>query len=195
MCAPNWQLSFASTAQRCDLRTAYEDEKSKVPPGKQCLSPTGKGSLMITINLNTLILRPVGEVFDFIAAPENNAHWQYGSLESVKISDGDVKVGTLFSSFGHFMGRRIYSTFEVTEYEPDKTYGFRTLSGPVKLLTSYKFKAITGGTDILTSTQIHAGRFFKLADPLVAKVAMIQFRDNLAMLKELLESRDVLRVG
>ncbi len=82
---------------------------------------------MISIKVNTLILQPVREVFDFIVAPENNALWQFGSLESAQISDGGMQVGTLFSSFGHFMGRRIQSTFEVTEFESNKRYGFKTI--------------------------------------------------------------------
>ena len=75
---------------------------------------------MIFINISTLILRPVWEVFEFIATPENNSQWQYGSMESVQISDGNARLGTVFSSFGYFMGRRIQSTFEVTEFEANK---------------------------------------------------------------------------
>ena len=144
---------------------------------------------MISINVNTLILRPVWEVFEFIAVPENNSQWQYGSLESVQISEGGVRVGTLFSSFGHFMGRRIQSTFEVTEFESNKNYGFKTLSGPVQLKASYKLEAVDHGTNLAVSTQVSPGGFFKLVDPIVARVAKKQFKENLAKLKDLLEAR------
>ena len=144
---------------------------------------------MISINVNTLILRPVWEVFEFIAVPENNSQWQYGSLESVQISEGGVRVGTLFSSFGHFMGRRIQSTFEVTEFESNKNYGFKTLSGPVQLQASYKLEAVDHGTNLAVSTHVSPGGFFKLVDPIVARVAKKQFKENLAKLKDLLEAR------
>jgi len=144
---------------------------------------------MISININTLILRPVWEVFEFIAAPENNSQWQYGSMESVQISDGGMRIGTLFSSFGHFMGRRIQSTFEVTEFESNKNYGFKTLSGPVQLQASYKFETVDRGTNLVVSTQVSPGGFFKLIDPIVARVAKKQFKENLAKLKDLLETR------
>jgi uncharacterized protein YndB with AHSA1/START domain len=144
---------------------------------------------MISININTLILRPVWEVFEFIAAPENNSQWQYGSMESVQISDGGMRIGTLFSSFGHFMGRRIQSTFEVTEFESNKNYGFKTLSGPVQLQASYKFETVDRGTNLVVSTQVSPGGFFKLVDPIVARVAKKQFKENLAKLKDLLETR------
>jgi hypothetical protein len=148
---------------------------------------------MIFINVNTLILRPVWEVFDFIAAPENNSQWQYGSLESVQISDGSMMVGTLFSSFGHFMGRRIQSTFEVTEFEANKCYGFETISGPIQLQTSYSFETVESGTNVIVSANVNPGGFFKLVDPIVARVAKKQFKENLTKLKELLESRAINR--
>jgi hypothetical protein len=110
-------------------------------------------------------------------------------MESVQISDGGMRIGTLFSSFGHFMGRRIQSTFEVTEFESNKNYGFKTLSGPVQLQASYKFETVDRGTNLVVSTQVSPGVFFKLVDPIVARVAKKQFKENLAKLKDLLETR------
>ena len=147
---------------------------------------------MISINLNTLISRPVREVFDFITAPENNSQWQYGSLVSVKMSPREMRVGTIFSSFGHFMGRRIQSEFEVTEFETNKNYGFETISGPVQLQTTYNFESVACGTIVTVSSLINPGGFFKLVDPIVARVAKKQFKENLTRLKELLESRRII---
>lgn len=146
---------------------------------------------MISIKASTLILRPVWEVFIFVTDPKNNSLWQYGSLESVQISEGDKGVGALFSSFGHFMGRRIQSTFEVTEFEANKIYGFKTLSGPVQLRASYKFETVDRGTNLAVSTRVRPGGFFKLVDPIVARAAKKQFKENLARLKELLEAREL----
>ena len=144
---------------------------------------------MISINVSMLILRPIWEVFDFISKPENNTQWQYGSIESVQLSAGNLQVGTVFSSFGHFMGRRIQSNFEVTEYEASKSYGFETISGPIQLQTSYSFEAVDHGTTVIVSSLINPGGFFKLLDPIVARAAKKQFKENLARLKALLEAR------
>ena len=147
---------------------------------------------MISITINTLILRPVWEVFDFITTPENNSLWQYGSLESVQTSDGDRQVGSSFSSFGHFMGKRIQSNFEVTEFKANKSYGFETISGPIQLQTSYGFEALDHGTKVIVSSLINPGGFFKLLDPIVAKAARKQYAENFAKLKEVLETREVI---
>lgn len=146
---------------------------------------------MIFINVSTLILRPIWEVFDFIAAPENNNQWQYGSLESVQITEGRVKTGTVFSSLGHFMGRRIQSTFQVTEFASNKFFGYKTLFGPIQLKTSYKFVAVDHGTAVEVSSQISPGGFFKVVDPVVARVAKNQFKENFAKLKKLLEAKEI----
>lgn len=148
---------------------------------------------MISINLNTLILRPVWEVFDFITTPGNNSQWQHGSLVSVQTSTEDVQVGTVFSSFGHFMGRRIQSNFEVIEFEANKSYSFETISGPVQLQTSYSFEPVDRGTTVIVSSLINPGGFFKLVDPVVARVGKKQYRENLTKLKELLEAREITR--
>ena len=148
---------------------------------------------MILINESTLILRPIREVFDFVTAPENNFRWQYGSLESVQISDESMRVGTVFSSFGHFMGRRIQSTFEVTEFEANKCYGFETISGPIQLQTSYSFETVDHGTTVIVSSLINPGGFFKLIDPIVARAARNQYKENLAKLKEVLEAKEIIR--
>jgi uncharacterized protein YndB with AHSA1/START domain len=146
---------------------------------------------MITINMTSLILRPVSDVFVFISTPENNSKWQYGSMESSQISEGRVAVGTKFSSFGHFMGRRIQTTFEVTELEANKTYGFKTVSGPIQLQTSYKFESVSRGTKVTILTRVSPGGFFKLVDPIVARAARKQFKENFSMLKTLLEASEM----
>jgi len=147
---------------------------------------------MISINLNALILRPVWEVFDFITNLENNPQWQYGSLESVQLSSGAMQVGTVFSSFGYFMGRRIQSDFEVTEFETNKSYGFDTISGPIQLQASYSFEALNRGTNVIVSSLINPGGFFKMVDPIVTRVARKQFKENLTRLKEILETRKII---
>ena len=146
---------------------------------------------MISINVSTLILRPIREVFEYIVTPENNSKWQYGLLESVRVPNQGVTVGALISSFGHFMGRRIESTFEVTEFESNKGYGFETISGPIQLQTSYSFEPVDHGTVVTVSTLINPAGFFKLVDPIVARIAKKQFKENLAKLKVLLEAREL----
>ena len=139
-------------------------------------------------DLKTDIYRPLQQVFAFITTPENDFHWQYGTLMSVKISKGEMDVGSLFRVVGHCLGWRMENVYEVTEFEPNKRYGFKSLSGPIDSYTVYTFEIINGFTRISNSTQISLGAPFK-SNPITAeKMVKKEFRENLALLKDILES-------
>lgn len=143
---------------------------------------------MINLDMSTMINRPVRQVFDFMSAPENDFQWQYGTLASARISEGVSKIGTFFRSIGHLMGRRILSTFEVTEYETNKKYGFRSLSGPLNSHTSYSLEMTdSGSTKITISIQANVVDFFQMHEGILEKKMKKQLKENLAMLKDLLE--------
>lgn len=147
---------------------------------------------MINLNMSTMIYRPVSQVFDFMSTPENDFQWQYGTLVSARISEGASQRGTSFRSIGHLMGRRIQSTFEVTEYEPNRKYGFKSLSGPLQSHTSYTFEIDKGVTQIDVSTQVNAINFFQVNQGVLEKNMKKQLKENLAMLKDILEARQTL---
>jgi uncharacterized protein YndB with AHSA1/START domain len=142
---------------------------------------------MINLTSSTLIYRPVKQVFDFITTPENDFQWQYGTLVSTQMSEGATRVGTFFRSTGHLMGHRIQSTFEVTEYEPNKKYGFKSLSGPLQSHTSYTFEIARGCTKIDVSTQAIAVNSLQLNEGILEKKMRKQLKEDLALLKEILE--------
>ena len=114
-------------------------------------------------------------------------------MESVQFSDGGTQVGTLFSSLGHFMGRRIQSTFEVTKFESNKNYDFKTISGPVQLQTSYKFESVNRGTNVIISTLVNPGGILQTGGSHRDKSGQKRFKENLAKLKEILESKETNR--
>lgn len=143
---------------------------------------------MISFNLNTYIYRPLKQVFSFIATPENDFQWQYGTLASSQISQGEVGIGTLFRAVGHFMGQRIESIYEVTEFEPNKRYAFKSRSGPMDSYTVFTFEMTKGSTKINVSTQVSSESLFKSGNMAVEKKVKKQYRENLALLKGILEA-------
>ncbi len=90
------------------------------------------------------------------------------------------------------MGRRVESTFEVTEYEPNSKYGFRSLSGPLQSYTSYTFEITQGCTQIGLSTQVTLVNSLQLDEGALEKKLKKQLREDLAMLKDLLEAKQTL---
>ena len=148
---------------------------------------------MINLDMSTMIDLPVRQVFGFMSVPENNFQWQYGTLVTASLSEGVSSIGTFFRSIGHSMGQRNLSTFEVTEYEPNRKYAFKSLSGPFRLQTSYTFEmADNSCTKINISIQAEVVDFVQMDEVILEKKMRKQLEENLAMLKNLLEARQLL---
>jgi hypothetical protein len=148
---------------------------------------------MIQFDLTTQIYRPLIQVFTFVATPENDFQWQYGTLASVQISRGEVGRGTLFRVVGHLLGRRIETMYEVTVFDPNKSYGFKSVSGPVDTYTLYTFGVAEGGTKIDLSTETNPRDFLELNGAIVVKKLKKQYKENLAILKNVLEANRIHR--
>jgi hypothetical protein len=86
------------------------------------------------------------------------------------------------------MGRRNQSTFEITEYEANETYGFKSVSGPVDSHTVYSFEIIRGSTKIDIATQVSTLNSPGIHEGVLEKHLRKQLRENLAMLKGILET-------
>jgi hypothetical protein len=147
---------------------------------------------MINLHVSTVISRPVKQVFDFVSVPENDFQWQYGTLLAASLPDGVSKTGSFFRSIGHLLGQRTQGIFEVTEYEPNSKYAFKSLSGPLHSQTSYSLEPASGSTRISISTQAHAINSFEMNERLLEKKMKKQLKENLALLKNLLEAKRIL---
>ncbi len=90
------------------------------------------------------------------------------------------------------MGHRIQSTYEVTDYEPSTKYGFKSLSGPLNSHTSYDFEMADGSTKVTISMQANVINFFQVNEGILEKKMKKQIKENLAMLKNLLEAKKFL---
>ncbi len=142
---------------------------------------------MINLSTSVQIYRPIKQVFEFISVAENDFQWQYGTLESARVSTGAIGVGAFFRSIGHLMGRRLQGTFEITEYEANRKYGFKSLSGPLHSQTLYTFEIAGGSTKINVSMQASVVDFFHISESNLEKQLKKQLKENLAMLKGILE--------
>lgn len=142
---------------------------------------------MIKLFSSTLIERPIKQVFDFVSTPENDFQWQYGTLATASLPPASGTLQTFFRSIGHLMGRRNLSTFVVTEYEPNKKYGFKSLTGPVYSSTSYTLENVSGWTRMQISIQASAPNFFKIKERLLGIILKEQLEEDVARLKDILE--------
>ena len=141
------------------------------------------------IEHSVVVNRPLSEVFAYLTDVRNVAEWQSGVIETRPHSAGAVTAGTRFTEVRDFMGRRVESTLEVSEYDPERRFSVRVVSGPVPLEVRHSLEAIGGATRISVVGEGEPGGLFKFAGALVARQAKREFETSFAALKRTLEAR------
>jgi uncharacterized protein YndB with AHSA1/START domain len=136
-----------------------------------------------------VIHRPPSEVFAYLTDVERLPEWQSSALEVS--AEGELHVGTRIREVRNFLGRRAESTLEVTEYEPDRKFSLRVVSGPLPFEVRHTLTPEDGGTRLDWTAEADTGRFPRIAVRMVARSAERQFKADLERLKRQLEERAV----
>ncbi len=136
-----------------------------------------------------LINRPPDEVFAYISNFENNPKWQSGMQEARFTSEGSLRVGSTYTQVAKFLGRRIQSTFEILEYEPERMVKATTTSGSFPITFTRMVEPAEGGTQVTAIIEGDASGFFKLAEPLLARMVQRSVDADYANLKHILETQ------
>lgn len=143
---------------------------------------------MMEITDSVIVDRPIDEVFGYAGNPENDSLWATVMVESRMTSDGPIQKGSTLFEVLRFLGKRIESRCEVTEYEPGQRVAFTMVAGPNKGAHERTFEEAEGGTRVTLLTRGDSTGLFKLADPVLKRIATKQMASDLAILKELLEA-------
>ncbi len=142
---------------------------------------------MVRVDISTEVKRPVAEVFAYVSDPANLPEWN-SLVQEASASETPIRVGTKIMSRVKFLGRRIEQTAEVTEFAHDKKFVFKG-DKPFPATITNLFEAATGGTKLTQIGEFEPGGFFKVGEPILARITKKQFEAQLDTLKELLEAR------
>jgi carbon monoxide dehydrogenase subunit G len=134
---------------------------------------------MIEFENTITINRPVGEVFEFVADPQNFPRWNYFVLTVSKLSDGPIGI------------RTAYHQVRIIEFERNRRMALKTSphSTP-QLEMQFTFHEQAGATRLLDVWKLDTG----LPTPLEwlgARRVRPAVAENLAKLKRLLEEGQV----
>lgn len=143
---------------------------------------------MTKIEQSATIERPVEQVWDFLHEPKNDPIWQTSIVESQQLSEGPVGVGTRMREVRHFLGKRFEVGYELTEYEPARKSSVKVISGPIPFSGSYILEPVDRATRVTMTGELEAHGFFKLAEPVFARMARRELESSLGHLKDLLEA-------
>jgi carbon monoxide dehydrogenase subunit G len=144
---------------------------------------------MITIDLSTLVDRPVPEIFDFLSNPLNLPKWQKMIAAIEQLTPGAPAVGTKYKVSAEVMGRKIDGQMEITAFEPPARVGFVNQSGPMRVNITVTLKPVGSGAKIALHAEGNPGGIFALAEGILAGKLKSEMEANLARLKSVLESK------
>jgi hypothetical protein len=145
-----------------------------------------KERLVATFENTVMVGRSIEEVFAFLSDFENVPSWNYAIVETHKVSEGPVGVGTIYQQV-RSLPSRSEERFEVTAYNPPRQLEIQGQLGPFPSRLAYALDAIPEGTRVTNSVEL------ELRGPgrLLGRVAVPRVRNavaaNLQKLKELLE--------
>jgi uncharacterized membrane protein len=143
------------------------------------------------IQHSIIINRPLEQVFAFVTNLENEMHWQ-PEIESIQFtSDGPMGVGTTFQEVRRTFGRRYEWHFEVTEFELNKIFCIRTLSGTIPYQGCRLFEPAPGGAKVTERGELQTPGLLKLLDPLMARLSQKPLAEAYNNLKSLLEAQAI----
>jgi uncharacterized membrane protein len=143
---------------------------------------------MAKVEASIVINRPLAEVFQYMSINENALQWQSGLLET-RITNDVTGPGRAWIDTIHFLGRRMETPFQLTDWQRDQKIAFKSTGGPIPMQGSYAFEATGDGTRVTFLLTGEPGGFFKLAEPVLMRLLQRQWDTNLANLKDVLEAQ------
>jgi uncharacterized membrane protein len=143
---------------------------------------------MAKVETSVVVNRPVGEVFQFMSVNENALQWQSGLLET-RITNDVTGPGRAWIDTIQFLGRRMETPFQLTDWQADRKIAFQSTGGPIPMQGSYAFEPSGDSTRVTFLLTGEPGGFFKLAEPVLMQILQRQWQTNLANLKDVLEAQ------
>ena len=143
---------------------------------------------MARIEGETVIRRPVDEVFDYVADERHEPAYNPRMVRSAKRTDGPVGVGTRFEAQMATRPRPMYMVTELTGFARPHRLELRTTSGFAEVRGAMTFDEVDGGTRMRWCWELRPHGALRLAGPVLGWVGRRQEAAIWAALKEHLES-------
>ena len=140
------------------------------------------------INVHTIIIRPINDVFNYLADVRNDVHWRDEVTQHELISEGPRGVGSEGRIRVNQFGRETESTWKCTRSDPPEHIEWELTSGPLLGNAGYKLKAIDGGTDFTYYGTAKLAGIMRLFSPIIQFLSNKLFQKDVENLKRILES-------
>ena len=142
---------------------------------------------MIQHEVSIYLNRPVEQVFAFLIDPNNLRAWQSNLIETEQLTESPLRVGTRFREVRQMGPRASEYEAEITEFEPNKRFATKTLTGPICWVT-YIFEPENSGTRLSYKFVLQTNGMMRLLKPLIASSIKKDSHSDFETLKHVLES-------
>jgi hypothetical protein len=150
---------------------------------KEC----GRRPMRVDVVNNVVINRPVNDVSEYAADPDNAPLW-YENIKSIEWkTPRPVQVGSRVDFVARFLGRRLAYTYEFVEFVPGRRLTMRTPGPPFPMETTYTWENENGATRMTLRNRGTPSGFSAWLAPLMSLMVGRANRKDLALLKRRLE--------
>jgi carbon monoxide dehydrogenase subunit G len=143
----------------------------------------------IRIEHEVEIQRPQAEVFDFVSDHDHLPAWTVGVKRAKQTTPGPIGVGTTYAVVGRTMGRRVESTYELTEFAPSTSFSGRMESRLFSIDETYEFEGDGDQTTVRLTADAAPGRLMRVLGPLLGVAVERQIKADHQRLKTILERK------
>ena len=146
--------------------------------------------MSVDVSVMIVIERPIAEVAEYAGDPSNAPTWYRRIDSAVWQTEPPIALGSKIAFSARFFGRKLEYTYEVTEFTPGEQVAMRTSEGPFPMATTYTWRAVGDrATHMVLRNHGEPTGFSKLFAPVMAHAMRRAMNQDLADLKQLLESR------
>jgi polyketide cyclase/dehydrase/lipid transport protein len=136
-----------------------------------------------------IIIRPVEEVFDFVADERHQPLYNPWMISAEQTSPGPIGPGTRFRAEIRAIGWKMPLSIEFTSYERPGRLARSTHSSMIDTEEALTFEPAPGGTRMRWSRNARPRGVLQLISPITGSLATRRERTIRANLKRFLESR------
>lgn len=110
------------------------------------------------------------EVYEYLVDFERHPEWRYDVLESKLVEGGKGRAGARYRQKIKPGRKEMEANVELTEADPGRRVGFRTLDeGPVTASGTYDIRDTGSGTELVNDVAIEAHGFVRLFEPFMGR--------------------------
>ncbi|MBW3605753.1 MAG: SRPBCC family protein [Actinobacteria bacterium] len=187
---PPRRVVFTHTAGRGSSTASgpWSVARSPAPTPGTSIQTRSDRSCDMELSASATIDRPAEEVFAFVSDATNNPRWQQGMRSCAWTSPPPIGVGSTYRQEASFLGRPVVTEFEVVDHQPGRSITIQSTSGPLRIRVRRSVTPIDATTSrVDAAIEGEPGGFFRLAGPLVQRMAQRSVTADYRRLEALLD--------